>query len=191
VVRYRRCGVHRRGGHDRTPGYARQRPRLIVRGAVVLLVYRASRLLVACLPGAPRRAGLPRPEPGASAAGRGGAQRSRLDLVRLNSAALRPSGRAAERESRCDELREPNRRPLRPEANYKRGLPAPQHPWPGTDRPWVSAYVHCCPWRSSLTLSLGCSRAGRERLLPHTLSSLWGWVQRRPETFVTSGACPA
>jgi sigma-B regulation protein RsbU (phosphoserine phosphatase) len=32
--------------------------------------------------------------------------------------------------------------PLRPEAKYRRGLPAPQHAWPGTDRPWVSAGVH-------------------------------------------------
>ena len=38
------------------------------------------------LPGSPRRVGLPGPQPGASGAGRGGAQRSRLDQIRLNSA---------------------------------------------------------------------------------------------------------
>ncbi len=43
-----------------------------------------------------------------------------------------------------------NRRPLHPEAKYRRGLPAPQHAWPGTDRPWVSAGVHRWPWRLSL-----------------------------------------
>jgi hypothetical protein len=45
-------------------------------------------------------------------------------------------------------------RPLRPEARYRRGLPAPQHAWPGTDRPRMSADVHCWPWRLSLTSSL-------------------------------------
>ena len=44
--------------------------------------------------------------------------------------------------------------PLRPEAKFRRGLPAPQHAWPGTDRPWVSAGVHRCRWRLSLTSSL-------------------------------------
>ena len=44
--------------------------------------------------------------------------------------------------------------PLRPEAKYRRGLPAPQHAWPGTDRPWMSAGVHRWPWRLSLTSSL-------------------------------------
>jgi hypothetical protein len=43
----------------------------------------------AWLPGAPRRVGPPGPQPGASAAGRGGAQRSRLDPIRLNSAVCR------------------------------------------------------------------------------------------------------
>ena len=41
------------------------------------------------LPGAPCRVGPPGPQPGASVAGRGGAQRSRLDQIRLNSATLR------------------------------------------------------------------------------------------------------
>ena len=40
----------------------------------------------AWLPGTPRRVGPPGPQPGASAAGRGEAQRSRLDLVRHDSA---------------------------------------------------------------------------------------------------------
>ena len=38
------------------------------------------------LPGAPCRVGPPGPQSGASVAGRGGAQRSRLDQIRLNSA---------------------------------------------------------------------------------------------------------
>ena len=41
------------------------------------------------MPGAPGRVGLPRPQPAPSAAGRGGAQRSRLDPIRLNSATQR------------------------------------------------------------------------------------------------------
>ena len=44
-----------------------------------------------------------------------------------------------------------------------------QHPWPGTDRPWVSAGVHRSPWRLSLTLSLGRSRTSQKRLLPPSL----------------------
>jgi hypothetical protein len=43
----------------------------------------------AWVPGPPRRVGPPGPQPGASGAGRGGAQRSRLDLIRLNSATLK------------------------------------------------------------------------------------------------------
>lgn len=45
----------------------------------------------------------------------------------------------------CGEQREPDRWPLRPEAKYGHGLPAPQHPWPGTGRPWVSTRVHRKP----------------------------------------------
>jgi hypothetical protein len=40
-----------------------------------------------------RRAGsAPRPQPGVCASGRGGAKRRRLDLIRLNSAVIRPAG---------------------------------------------------------------------------------------------------
>lgn len=61
-------------------------------------------------------------------------------------------------------------RPLRPEAKLLRGLPVRQDAWHASDRPRVSADVHCCRWRLSLTSSLGRSRTGREQLLPHTLS---------------------
>ena len=47
-----------------------------------------------------------------------------------------------------------NRRPLRPEAKLRRGLPAPQRAWPAADRPCMSADVHPWPWRLSLTSSL-------------------------------------
>jgi hypothetical protein len=43
----------------------------------------------ACMPGPLRWVGPPGPQPAASGAGRGEAQRSRLDLIRLNSAAVR------------------------------------------------------------------------------------------------------
>src|SRR6266496_2528599 len=46
------------------------------------------------------------------------------------------------------------RRPLRPEAKLRYGLPAPQHVWPATDRPLMSADVRRWPWRLSLTSSL-------------------------------------
>ena len=61
-------------------------------------------------------------------------------------------------DDRCSQIRQ-CRWPLRPEAKYRRGLPAPQHVWPGTGRPWMSAGVHRCQWRLSLTWSLGRSRA--------------------------------
>jgi len=51
--------------------------------------------IVRGMPGAPCRVGPPGPQPGASATGRGGAQRSRLDLVRFNSAVQRASGKRA------------------------------------------------------------------------------------------------
>ena len=51
------------------------------------------------------------------------------------------------------------RRPLRPEAKLRGGLPAPQHAWPATDRPRMSADVHRRPWRLSITSSLSRSRA--------------------------------
>jgi len=47
-----------------------------------------------------------------------------------------------------------NRRPLRPEAKLRHGLPAPQRAWPAADRPWMSADVRRRPWRLSLTSSL-------------------------------------
>ena len=63
-----------------------------------------------------------------------------------------------------------------------RGLPAPQHVWPAADRPCVSAGVHRCRWRLSLTSSFGRSRAGRERLLPPTrFPSLRASVRWRSE----------
>jgi hypothetical protein len=45
----------------------------------------------ACMPGPPRWVGPSGPQPAASGAGRGGAQRSRLDPVRLSSAVQRIS----------------------------------------------------------------------------------------------------
>ena len=82
--------------------------------------------------------------------------------------------------------------PLRPEAKYRRGLPAPQHAWPAADRPCVSAGVHRCRWRLSLTSSLGRSRSGRERLLsPTRFPSLRDWVRGTSRGYVTSVACPA
>jgi hypothetical protein len=78
--------------------------------------------------------------------------------------------------------------PLRPEAKYRRRLPAPQHAWPAADRPCVSLGVHRCRWRLSLTSSLGRLRAGRERLLsPTRFPSLWVGVWTRPPGSVTSG----
>ena len=53
--------------------------------------------------------------------------------------------------------------PLRPEAKYGRGLPAPLLARPGTDRPSVSAVVHCCRWRLLLAWLPG-------RLQPGVLS---------------------
>ena len=73
-----------------------------------------------------------------------------------------PGGRSASRskwkatsylDNLCPGWLELNRRPLRPEAKYRRGLPAPQNPWPATDRPWMSAEVRRWPWRLSLTSS--------------------------------------
>jgi hypothetical protein len=42
-----------------------------------------------------------------------------------------------------------NRRPLRPEAKLRHGLPGPQRAWPAADRPWTSADVRRWPWRLS------------------------------------------
>ena len=58
--------------------------------------------------------------------------------------------------------------PLRPEAKLRRALPARQHTWPAAECPCVSAGVHRCRWRLSLSSSLGRSRAVRERLLSPT-----------------------
>jgi hypothetical protein len=108
-----------------------------------------------------------------------GAAGAALDLVRHDSASDRAvalSCGVCPVALSCphfpDELALPlGRRLLRPEAKYGRGLPAPQYSWPATGRPWVSAGVHRCRWRLSLTSSLGRSRSGRERLLSrHTLS---------------------
>jgi len=127
--------------------------------------------------------GLPRPEPGAGSAGPGAAQRRRLILVRHDSATdrvgnvccpgsppcwqpcwhssvLRRPGRDCGRSRQAQRPVAPircppcSRWPLRPEAKLRRGLPAPQHVWPATDRPRVSADVHRWPWRLSLTSSL-------------------------------------
>jgi hypothetical protein len=120
-------------------------------------------------PGVRRRAVKAEP---ALTPGRGGAQRSRLDLIRLNSATQCADKRRRQADRRITtgrglsygKRREPNRWPLRPEAKYRRGLPAPLHAQPPADRPWVSAGVHRCRWRLSLSSSLGRSRARRERL---------------------------
>jgi len=81
---------------------------------------------------------------------------------------LTASSRGSGADMWSDGRRKLNRWPLRPEAKSRRGLPAPQRAWPAAERPCVSADVHRCRWRLSLTSSLGRSRAGRERLLsPH------------------------
>jgi len=78
--------------------------------------------------------------------------------------------------------------PLRPEANDRRGLPAPQHPWPAADRPWASAAVPRCPWRLSLTLSLAVREPVVSGCCPTRFPSLRGGVRRRSRASVTSGA---
>ena len=89
-------------------------------------------------------------------------------------------------ESTADHLSRPDDqaarpRPLRPEAKYRRALPAPQYPWPGTDRPWASAGVHrggigTFTGYSALAVARGLGPGGR--LLCCDTSQQWTSIAR-------------
>jgi hypothetical protein len=69
-----------------------------------------------------------------------------------------------------------SRWPLRPEAKYRRGLPAPRHARPATDRPWMSAGIHRWRWRLSLTSSLSRCACADGSLCPLLLKITSTWI---------------